>query len=144
MKVVYFSHVGNTHKFVHDRLLPALKVNPFNWVDSAGYAATTCERINATGPKRETQEDLKDDSDKLVVNVLHCNVRWDKETGTVKKTVPVVVKQYIAANRDKIFAALVSGNRTFGAKYAYVDPEELDGIPLLHAFELSGTKMDAM
>src|SRR5699024_7250794 len=84
------------------------------------------------------------DSDERVVIVFPIYARGDYETGAVKDTVPEVVKQYIAANRDKIFAALDSGNRTFGAKYAYVDPEELDGIPLLHAFELSGTKMDAM
>lgn len=144
MKVVYFSHVGNTHKFVQERLLPALKANPFNWDDGKGYEAPTCERLHATGPQRPTEEDLKDDTDERVVIVFPIYARGDYETGEVKDTVPAVVKQYIAANRDKIFAALVSGNRTFGAKYAYVDPKELDGIPLVYAFELSGTKMDAM
>ena len=144
MKVVYFSHVGNTHKFVHDRLLPALKANPFNWDDSAGYAAPTCERLHATGPQRETQEDLKDDSDERVVIVFPIYARGDYESGNVKDTVPAVMKQFIALNRENIVAAVVSGNRTFGVKYGYVYPEELDGIPLIYAFELSGGRTDAM
>ena len=54
------------------------------------------------------------------------------------------MKQFIALNRENIVAAVVSGNRTFGVKYGYVDPEELDGIPLIYAFELSGGRTDAM
>lgn len=144
MKVVYFSHAGNTDRFVQNRLIPALAASPYNWKDGTGYKAPQARRLEAPGPQRETDEYLKEHSDELVVVVFPVYARGDYQTGKVKDTVPAVVKQYIQENRSKVFAALVSGNRTFGAKYAYVDDEELDGIPVLHAFELSGTKMDAM
>lgn len=144
MKIVYYSHAGNTERFVHNRLLPALKDNPFNWDDGEGYKAPTARRLEAAGPQRPSDEYLKEDSDEKVVVVFPIYARGDYETGEVKDTVPQVIKQYVEANRSQVIAALVSGNRTFGAKYGYVDPEELPGIPVLHVFELSGTRLDAV
>ena len=143
MKIVYFSHAGNTHRFVHNRLLPALKDNPFDWNDGQGYKAPTVRRLEAAGPQRPSDEDLKENSDEKLVVVFPIYARGDYETGEVKDTVPQVVKQYIEANRSQVLAALVSGNRTFGPKFGYVDPVELAGIPVLHVFELSGTRLDA-
>ena len=144
MKIVYFSHAGNTHRFVHNRLLPALKDNPFNWDDGQGYEAPTARRLEAAGPQRTSDEDLKEHSDEKLVVVFPIYARGDFATGQVKDTVPQVIKQYIEANRSQVIAALVSGNRTFGPKFGYVDPDELAGIPVLHVFELSGTRLDAV
>lgn len=144
MKIVYFSHAGNTHRFVHNRLLPALKDNPFNWDDGKGYEAPTARRLEAAGPQRASDEYLKEHSDEKLVVVFPIYARGDFATGQVKDTVPQVIKQYIEANRSQVIAALVSGNRTFGPKFGYVDPDELAGIPVLHVFELSGTRLDAV
>ena len=144
MKIVYFSHAGNTHRFVHNRLLPALKDNPFDWNDGQGYKAPTVRRLEAAGPQLPSKEDLKENSDEKLVVVFPIYARGDYETGEVKDTVPQVVKQYIEANSSQVIAALVSGNRTFGSKFGYVDPAELSGVPVLHVFELSGTRLDAL
>lgn len=144
MKIVYFSHAGNTHRFVHNRLLPALKDSPFNWDDGQGYKVPTVRRLEAAGPQRTSDEYLKEHSDEKLVVVFPIYARGDFATGGVKDTVPQVIKQYVEANRSQVIAALVSGNRTFGPKFGYVDPDELAGIPVLHVFELSGTRLDAV
>ena len=144
MKVVYFSHAGNTHRFVQERLMPALKATPYDWKDGAGFQPPMAHRITSPGPQRESDDFFKDKTGEKIVVVFPIYARGDYETGNVKDTVPAVMKQFIAANRESIIAAVVSGNRTFGVKYGYVDPDELDGIPLIYAFELSGGRTDAM
>lgn len=153
MNVVYFSHVGNTKRFVENHLFPLLKSRPVVLPEEEGEAlrrGPVMTRLVSPGPHSTKNSGAEMSPreivpDEATIIVFPAYPRTDHETGELIDTVPNVVKEFLSHQKPyRITGAVVCGNRTFGKKFGYVDPEELGSIPILARVEMSGTHAEAV
>ena len=144
MIIAYYSHAGNVCRFVEQKLAARFEKSPTYWADGTRYRKPEIVRITSSGPHRDADSlpDLPPEEHIAIVFPLYS--RSDHETGRLKDTVPKPMQDFIDRYESQILCAFVSGNRTFGKHYGYVDPDELRGIKVPLVFEMSGTDTDAL
>lgn len=157
MKIVYFSHVGNTKRFAENLAKHLdgfiLSIEADGWKldrpeaieiesSSAHHEATNLEEVSESAnptliyPPEWSGPPF--DPPKILI-VFPVYARRNVETGELEDTVPKPMRAFISKHRSQIIGAVVCGNRTFGSAFAKVNPLELDGIPIINRVELSGT-----
>lgn len=150
MIIAYYSHAGNSKRFVETFLVPKVKGNHPIFVDDpleSVYRGPLVERIEAPSPKGQAftprSATCDKNSDDRIVIVFPVYAQHDHETGELTNTVPQPMRNFIETYRDRIVAAIVCGNRTFGKAFCYVNDKERHDIPIVHRLELSGSEDDA-
>ena len=153
MNIVYFSHAGNTKRFVEQHLHPLLWSRPVVLPEEESEAVRrgpVMTRLVSAGPHAPTSGVTEISPrevvpDEATIVVFPAYPRTDHATGELIDTVPNVVKEFLSQQKlYRIAGAVVCGNRTFGKKFGYVDPEELGSIPILARVEMSGTRAEAV
>lgn len=150
MIVAYYSHAGNTKRFVENFLATQIKGDHPIFVDDplqSVYRGPVIERVEAPGPKAPALTPngvtCDENPDDRIVVVFPVYAQHDYETGELTNTVPRPMRDFIKAYRERIVAAIVCGNRTFGKAFCCVNDKERQGIPIVHRLELSGSEDDA-
>ena len=147
MNIVYYSRTGNTHHFVNEHLIPAMRLHPFRWPGDDNPRAViegpNPVQLMADSPSGEETGHYPPFLPGKSLVVFPIYAREDFETGEMRGTVPKCIQDFIERNRDNIVGAIAVGNRTFGRKYGYVNPEELYGVEHVDVVEMSGTRDEA-
>lgn len=149
MNIVYYSHAGNTARFVNNKLKPVVDSMPVLLEgDAPRHRIEGCNvvELEAVGPHLglKGHDPLVQPGRDIIVFPIYA--RGNNETGKLEDTVPRPIKEYIESTpKGKIAGAVVMGNRTFGRNYGAVNPEEFGDyeIPILGVVELSGTEAEA-
>lgn len=153
MNIIYYSNVGNTERFVEEKLRPLLKrkpvILPEEQVEAIRRGPITT-KIVAKSPHSsnfvvQMNHGMSVPGEATII-VFPVYARADHETGKLTDTIPKPVKEAIAMLKaDRFTGAVVCGNRTFGTKFCHINPEEFGSvpIPILGAVEMSGTEREA-
>ncbi|ATW58677.1 hypothetical protein SEA_ZION_3 [Corynebacterium phage Zion] len=140
LNIVYYSHLGNTGKFVRNHLAPAIVDKKFPVV---------LYQIISSGPHQPAIKGPlfyrrnKDDNEFLLV--FPCYGRNNTETHEVEEMVPLPMRDFIKSVEDqglgRIIGGVVCGNRTFGSYFGNVKGQF--DYPVLGRVELAGSRTEA-
>lgn len=151
MIVAFFSHAGNTQRFVDNYLMPALLASPVVFPSDppeVTHRGALMHRIEAAGPHRDmiSSFDAKVlkglHRDEAILVVFPVYAREDYQTGNLLDTVPKPVQQFMDMYKSRIVGCIVCGNRTFGKHYAITLPDERRHLPIVGSVELAGTSQE--
>lgn len=134
LNIVYYSHLGNTGRFVKNHLVPAM-VGP-----------VVLHQIVSSGPHQPaTTEPVCSPSDNEFLLVFPCYGRNNTETHEVEEMVPLPMRDFIekveAQGLGRIVGGVVCGNRTFGPYFGNVEGQF--DYPVLGRVELAGSRTEA-
>lgn len=144
LNIVYYSHLGNTGKFVRNHLVPAITDD-----EHLPKRAIVSHQILATGPHQPAiQEPMyspRYGEDNEFLLVFPCYGRTNPQTRALEEMVPLPMRGFIKKVEDqglgRIIGGVVCGNRTFGADFGNVKGQF--DYPVLHKVELAGSRTDA-
>lgn len=137
LNIVYYSHLGNTERFVKNHLAPAIVDNKYSVV---------LHQIVSSGPHQPaTTEPICSPSDNEFLLVFPCYGRNNTETHEVEEMVPLPMRDFIEKVETqclgRIVGGVVCGNRTFGADFGNVKGQF--DYPVLGRVELAGSRTEA-
>lgn len=147
MIVIYYSHTGQTEKFVNKFFVDALKerftsVTTIRVQADGPHTPITCKEINGV-PVSDDEPILIDPSQSVII-VTPTYGRFDHKRGRTVDYTPRAIEQIIEnldLNPGQI-SYTIGGNRTFGADFARPS-NALKHLTFLGAFELAGSEADA-
>lgn len=144
LNIVYYSHLGNTGKFVRNYLVPAITDD-----EHLPKRAIAPHQIFTSGPHQPAVKEPtfsprnKDDNEFLLV--FPCYGRTNLKTRELEDMVPLPMRDFIEKVEDqglgRIVGGVVCGNRTFGSDFGNVKGQF--DYPVLHKVELAGSRTDA-
>lgn len=137
LNIVYYSHLGNTERFVKNHLVPATVDKKYPVV---------LQKIVSSGPHQPaTTEPICSPSDNEFLLVFPCYGRNNLETHEVEEMVPLPMRDFIkkveTQGLGRIVGGVVCGNRTFGPYFGNVKGQF--DYPVLGRVELAGSRTEA-
>lgn len=145
LNIVYYSHLGNTGRFVRNHLVPALVE-----AEHLPQRGITSHQIFAPGPHQPAipkaplySSAYRDQNEFLLV--FPCYGRNNPTTKTLEDMVPMPMRDFIkrveTENLGRIIGGVICGNRTFGSDFGNVKGQF--DYPVLGRVELAGSRADA-
>lgn len=146
LNVVYYSHLGNTGRFVRNHLTPSIMDG-----EVPAYSGVLSHQLLGPGPHQPSNSDRSmflspayaDANDFLLV--FPCYGRTNPSTRQLEDMVPMPVRDFIkrveTERLGRIVGGVVCGNRTFGSDFTNVKGQF--DYPVLGRVELAGSRTDA-
>lgn len=146
LNVVYYSHLGNTGRFVRNHLVPSIMER-----EVPAYSEVVSHQIFGPGPHQPGTPTnpllfspaYADTNDFLLA--FPCYGRTNPSTRQLEDMVPMPIRDFIKRVENerlgRIVGGVVCGNRTFGSDFTNVKGQF--DYPVLGRVELAGSRTEA-
>ena len=146
LNVVYYSHLGNTGRFVRNHLVPSIverELPTHNGVISHQIFGPGPHQPAIAGKPPLFSPAYAGINDFLLV--FPCYGRTNPETRELEDMVPMPIRDFVKRVENEhlghIIGGVVCGNRTFGSDFTNVKGQF--DYPVLGRVELAGSRTDA-